>query len=252
MSLRRLEQCLRAFGPLPPQWEEELRADGSLEFYFPAKRVLPPLLHSEPGHIYHDAKRHAGAVHVPCFRPHACGNPWPVGDLSRERVVALCDDLMVYGGRAVEWHAGVHPAYAPPDADTRREAELQRVAMLVAAGASVTLRCAASCESRRRAMPSSPCHVPGVAAAIQSRVQAIIQARIGASAPVEADLVCASRPHVRRASPPHAVSLSRLMPSSDQRLGLAPPFACLRSHDCLCCLTSWFIASACTPWPIAW
>ena len=205
MSLRRLARHLSAsFGPLAAGWEDELAAHASFEVFSPVKRSLPPLLYSEPGHVYCDAKRHAGAVHVPCFRPHALGNPWPVGDLSLDQVVGLCDDLMVYGGCAVEWHSGVHPAYASPDADDRREAELDRVALLVAEGASVSLRCAASCERRRRTWPASLCHVPGVAVALRGRVQSILRARRGAVAAPPSDGARTSRLYVRRALPPVA------------------------------------------------
>lgn len=203
MSLRRLARHLQAsFGPLGASWADELASDASFEVFSPVKRSLPPLLHSEPGHIYFDAKRHAGAVHVPCFRPHALGNPWPVGDLPLDQVVGLCDDLMVYGGSAVEWHSGVHPAYASPDADARREAELDRVALLVAEGASVSLRCASSCELRRRAWPGSPCHVTGVAAALRGRVQSVLRMRRDADAAPSSTGGPVSRLHVRRALPP--------------------------------------------------
>ena len=203
MSLRRLEGCLRAsFGPLDSAWADFLASDGPFEVFSPVKRSLPPLLHPETGCIYSDAKRHAGAVHVPCFRSHALANPWPVGDLSLDHVVELCNDLMVYGGRAIDWHPGVHPAYAAPDADARREAELDRVALLVAEGASVSLRCSASCEQRRRALPSSPCHVPGVAVALRGRVQSLLQSRRDAVPPASASGAVASRLHVRRVVPP--------------------------------------------------
>jgi hypothetical protein len=170
------------------------------ELYWPEKRALPPLTHAEPGSVYADAKRHAGAVPVKCFRPHALANPWPVGQLSLDQAVDLSDMLYAGGGRAADLHPGVHPTYALSDADARREAELDRLALLVSEGASVSLRCAASCETRRRMFPASRCHVLGVAAAIRVRVGRILLERVdGVSARPGA--VFSSRQHVRRVVP---------------------------------------------------
>lgn len=216
MSVRRLERHLVAsFGQLPPGWSSVLCAANGLETYVPVKRLLPPLHHSEPGSVYSDAKRHAGALHITCFRPQPLANPWPVGVCSLDAVVALCDGLMAYGGRAVDWHSGVHHAYASPEADGRREAELQRIAVLVAEGASVSLRCAASCETRRRISPGSLCHVPGVASAIRARVLIILRDRLDAGAPVGEDVVFSSRCHARRLLPLASADVC-IAPGSDR------------------------------------
>jgi hypothetical protein len=174
-----------------------LTPERGFDLYHPEKRALPPLLHTEPGGVYADAKRHAGAVPVLCFRPHALGNPWPVGQLTLDQAVDLSDSLFASGGRAADLHPNVHPTYALPDADSRREAELDRVAMLVSEGASVALRCAASCEARRRAFPASRCHVLGVAAAIRARVERILLERVVGGA-ARQGAVFSSRQHVRR------------------------------------------------------
>ena len=138
-----------------------------------------------------------------------------MGVRSLDAVVALCDGLMAYGGRAVDWQSGVHHAYASPEADERREAELQRIAVLVAEGASVSLRCAASCETRRRISPGSLCHVPGVASAIRARVLIILRDRLDAGAPVGEDVVFSSRCHARRLLPPATAGVC-LAPGSDR------------------------------------
>ena len=201
-SLRKLRRLLLACrGELPEDWVSQVAASHSgIELYFPSLGRLPPLSGQPPGEIFTDAKRHRAAVSVPCFRPHPLGNPWAVGPQSLAEACRKSEELMLYGGRAVDWGGIVHSAYATVDMDERREAELDRVAGLVAAGASVSLRCAPSCEARRRWDSTALCHITGVAAALTVRVQRVVEARKQLAQSATPSRVTRT-PHVRRSLP---------------------------------------------------
>lgn len=204
MSLRRLAvQLLAARGGLPRDWAIVLARSARIEIFFPPRRALPPFRSSRLGKVHDEPRRHAGAMPVSCQRPHPLGSPWPVTPAQPvARVVEMCAELMAYGGAAAAWGGDIDSRYAVPAADGRREAELDRLARYVAAGASVDLVCAPSCERARRLDPSSPCHKLSVAAAIRFRAAALASAPPADSSPTSDSV--SSRPHVRRVAPPAA------------------------------------------------
>ena len=150
---------------------------------------------------------------------------------------------MAYGGAAVSWSLDVHAAYASPAADARREAELDRLAALIAQGGSVDLRCGPACELRRRLVPTAPCHVVGIAAALRARAVSklaadplqpraellpVVLPREGSFAPIRSVRFGGQLLHVRRACPPPFEW------SADSRAVCSPRLsAALEQHDLL-------------------
>lgn len=239
-SIRRLRSRFeKKHGPAPHDWQSRVCGHPYFEVFLPHRLPLETPSGTVLGEIFTDARRHPNAVVVPCMRPHPLGNPWPITDeQSREHVVELCADLMLYGGRAVDWGGHVHPSYRSPEVDARRESELERLARLVLGGASLDLRCCSSCEQARRRDLTVPCHILGVAAAIAARAQQAVappvppssyatsaysRSRLAASAPQPARRRWASDSlHIRRAYPPLELGVVQEGVGGPQRVEASP------------------------------
>ena len=168
--MRRLLHCFRALhGPPTSQWLFWLMDCPYFEVFEPHRRGLPPFKSIQPGVIYSDGK-HVNAQVVRVDRPHVLGDPFKLAALSGE----ACSLLMLYGGAASDWaqqySLQLYGSYSSASADAARDAELNRLAQLVADGASVVLRGA-----------DDPEHARCVAVALEARLRRLIS--VGSSSP---------------------------------------------------------------------
>ena len=177
-SLRQLRRAFRRkHGQESRWWLTNVLHSSYFETFYPHKRPLaaPAGKRDEHdwGQIYVDGRKHPNAVVVPCYRPQALGNPWPVNpEQSLERVCELCADLMVYGGSPSSYGGLIHAHYRSADADVQRDAALQYCEMVLRGGGDIHLRCCRACEARRRADPQAACHVHGIKLALFTRLRA--------------------------------------------------------------------------------
>ena len=231
ISVRRLRRMFaRLHGPVPRNFDCLLAECTAFELFEPHRRVLGTRSASHSGCVFDDARRHPHAMVVPCMRPHPLGNPWPImPDQPLSEVCRLSEQLMSLGGRPRDYGGIVDPLYDSAEADMRRESELARLIAFVSAGGSIELRCCASCSSARRADPSIPCHVVGIASAIRARVERILQRRPPPSAtfvsygsrsrqPLPDAWVCVRSMHVRRACPPADVCVVEMVSTASERM----------------------------------
>lgn len=249
-SLRRLTRLFtRRHGPPPGDWYNLIANFPYLEVFVPERGDLRELALQPTGQVYADGKPHVNAIPIDCTRPGPLSNPWVVNaSQSVEDVCALYEKWCGAGvGVSPEVIGGIiHPKCDVASAARRREIELDRLASLVARGASLSLRCCRDCERRKRLAAGAACHVStlapliaalAVAKAEMLRAQIVPPSRhtsVYVRAPgtlgvdrnrskLRAQAVQQRwrQLHVRRACPPLDVTLLEVEPEPTARLAAA-------------------------------
>lgn len=238
MSVQRLRRSfLRLHGAPPQEWLALLRSCPYFEFFIPHRRPIRNVPPMPVGSVFCDGAPHPMAIQVSCARPGPLGNPFPITSTqSLEQVCAMFDRLLRHRERPSAISGIVHPAYASVEADDIRWRELDRLVQLVAHGASLNLRCAASCERQRRRSGSQLCHTVHLASYIRSMaplcadqllpvVPATFQQSVynldGATCQSQRGLRLlgdSRKLHVRRALPPAHFTLETVVARPSERL----------------------------------
>jgi hypothetical protein len=144
LSLRRLTRVFtRRHGSPPRDWYVLLATFPYLELFVPERGELRDVPLLPLGDVHVDGKPHVNAIVVDCALPAPLGCPWSVSD--RQPAEVACGLYEQWCARGVDVSLTslggiVDPRCRVEDAAMRREVELDRLASLVARGASVSLR----------------------------------------------------------------------------------------------------------------
>ena len=243
MSLRRLQREFTSrHGPPPHDWLQCIVSFPHFEFFTPKRHAIGDVPVLSCGSVFSDGRDHANALAIACMRPGPLGNPFPVS-LAQDvhACVALYARLLDVRDIGQFPDAEICPDYCSSAVDSLREREISRIVELVARGADVSLRCAFSCERRRRST-GAPCHTAVLAGHIRERAterhRAIAAVPFlpltrsvyglplpdGERAAVDRLAARVRRDpsiHVRRALPPSYFTLMEVQPEPSARLAAA-------------------------------
>ena len=228
-------------GPPPRDWLHCVVSCPHFELFVPRRHAIGDVPLLSCGAVFADGREHANATVIPCMRPGPLGNPFVVSESQGVATcVALYARLLEVGDiHSFEGAAVISHDYLSAAVDSLREREVSRIAELVARGADVSLRCADSCERRRRST-GAPCHTEVLAAHVRARAESrhaaiaavpflpvrdsVYGVPLSGGQPLDA-LVSRirndARVHVRRALPPGYFTLLEVRPEPSARLAAA-------------------------------